>query len=122
MLFPRGFTPGLGIEAFQAKKCKTLYTYFNNGTTIQVILLRSFNWSYVWIYIIYSKSVDKYYIGNSNDSERRPEEHNTKPFNTYTSKHRSWTIKAAFPFSSEDRGQVMKIERYLKKLKKYNPL
>jgi len=69
-----------------------------------------------YIYIIYSKSADRYYIGYSNDTERRLEEHNTKPFNTYTSKHRPWTMKAAFPVS-EDRGQAMKIERYLKRLK-----
>jgi putative endonuclease len=69
-----------------------------------------------YIYIIYSKSSDRYYIGYSNDPERRLEEHNTKPFNTYTSKHRPWAMKAAFPVS-EDRGKAMKIERYLKKLK-----
>ena len=69
-----------------------------------------------YIYIIYSNSADKYYIGHSNDPDRRLEEHNTKPFNTYTSKHRPWIMKATFPVS-EDRGQTMKIERYLKKLK-----
>ncbi len=69
-----------------------------------------------YIYIIYSLSADRYYIGYSNDPNRRLEEHNTKPFNTYTSKHRPWTMKAAFPVS-EDRGQTMKIERYLKRLK-----
>ena len=69
-----------------------------------------------YIYIIYSLSADRYYIGHSYDPNRRLEEHNTKPFNTYTSKHRPWIMKAAFPVS-EDRGQTIKTERYLKKLK-----
>ena len=69
-----------------------------------------------YIYIIYSKSADKYYIGHSNDPDRRLLEHNTKPFNTYTSKHRPWTMKATLAIS-EDRGQTIKVERYLKKLK-----
>ncbi len=69
-----------------------------------------------YIYIIYSSSADKYYIGYSDDPNRRLVEHNTKPFNTYTSKHRPWILKAVFPIS-EDRGQAMKVERYSKKLK-----
>ena len=69
-----------------------------------------------YIYIIYSTSVDKYYIGHSDNPDRRLVEHNTKPVNTYTSKHRPWVLKASFPIS-KDRGQAISVERYLKKLK-----
>ncbi|MEP6845511.1 MAG: GIY-YIG nuclease family protein [Panacibacter sp.] len=59
-----------------------------------------------YIYIIYSASADKYYLGYSNDPQRRLTEHNTKPFNTYTSKHRPWILNAVF--------QCREIERVLK--------
>jgi len=35
-----------------------------------------------FIYIIYSPSADKYYIGHSDDPIRRLVNHNTKPFNS----------------------------------------
>ncbi|MCP4551496.1 MAG: GIY-YIG nuclease family protein, partial [Bacteroidetes bacterium] len=40
------------------------------------------------IYIIYSKSADKYYIGHTNDVDRRITEHNSDPKMTYTHKFR----------------------------------
>ncbi len=69
-----------------------------------------------YLYILYSKSSDRYYIGHTNDPKRRLEEHNTSPFRTYTSKHRPWILEAAFPIS-KNRGETMRVERYLKKLK-----
>ena len=69
-----------------------------------------------YIYIIYSVSSDKYYVGHSDKPSRRLIEHNTKPFNTYTSKRRPWVLKISFPVS-ESRGQAMKVERYIKKRK-----
>lgn len=69
-----------------------------------------------YIYIIYSKSSDKYYIGYSNDPFRRLEEHNTKPFNTYTSKHRPWILKAVFRCSEYEK-EAMRIEKLIKRQK-----
>ena len=48
-----------------------------------------------YIYILFSSTSKKYYVGYSNDPQRRVLEHNTKPFNTYTSKHRPWNLVAA---------------------------
>ena len=69
-----------------------------------------------YIYILYSASADKFYIGYTNDPSRRLIEHNTKPFNTYTSKHRPWVLKGCFT-CSENEKEVMKTERFIKKQK-----
>jgi len=69
-----------------------------------------------FIYILYSESSDKYYVGYSDDPIRRETEHNTKPFNTFTSKHRPWKLVASFP-AGESRSEAIRIERYIKKQK-----
>ncbi len=69
-----------------------------------------------YIYIIYSPSSDLYYVGYSNDPKRRLIEHNCKPFNTYTSKHRPWLLKAYFECSDIEQ-QATVIERFIKKQK-----
>lgn len=69
-----------------------------------------------YLYILYSIKSDKYYIGYSNDPERRLIEHNTDPRTTYTSKHRPWILKAFIPLS-ESKSYAVKVERYLKRLK-----
>jgi len=69
-----------------------------------------------YIYFLYSKSADKYYVGYTNDPERRLIEHNTKEFNAYTRKHRPWELAHSFPVS-DNRGDAMKIELFIKKQK-----
>jgi len=69
-----------------------------------------------YVYILYSESSDRYYIGHSDDPERRLLSHNTSERTTYTSKHRPWKMMATFAVS-ENRGTAMKIEKYLKKQK-----
>ena len=69
-----------------------------------------------YIYIIYSPSADKYYVGYSNDPARRLIEHNTKPFDTYTSKHRPWYLKASFSCSLNE-SEAIQIERFIKRQK-----
>jgi len=68
------------------------------------------------IYILYSESADKYYIGHTDDVPRRIEEHNTVEKNTYTSHYRPWVLKVSFDVS-ESRGEARRVENYLKKLK-----
>lgn len=67
-----------------------------------------------YIYILYSSSADKYYVGLTDDYLRRFEEHNNSERNTYTSKHRPWELKAVFE-SGDDRGEAQKIELFIKK-------
>ncbi len=69
-----------------------------------------------YIYFLYSISSDKYYIGHSNDPERRMVEHNTTDFNTFTKKWRPWKLVYSFRVSP-DRGDALKIERFIKKQK-----
>ena len=67
-----------------------------------------------YIYILYSQVADRYYVGQSDDPERRLEEHNNAMKNSYTSKFRPWMMKRMFAVS-ESRGEARKVESYIKK-------
>lgn len=69
-----------------------------------------------YIYILYSRTSDKYYVGYSDDPFRRLKEHNTSSFNTYTSKHRPWEFAVLFECGSE-RSAAMKTEKFIKNQK-----
>jgi putative endonuclease len=69
-----------------------------------------------YIYIIYSETFDKYYIGQTDNCERRLNEHNTSKHTTFTSKYRPWVLAAYFEVGN-DRGIARKIENKLKSLK-----
>ena len=69
-----------------------------------------------YIYILYSESADRYYIGQTNDVVRRLEEHNTAEKNSYTAKYRPWVLKAKFPVS-ESLGEARIVENYIKRQK-----
>ncbi|MGD0755974.1 MAG: GIY-YIG nuclease family protein [Bacteroidales bacterium] len=69
-----------------------------------------------YIYIIYSESADKYYIGHTSDPLRRLKEHNEAIKNSFTSHYRPWVMKRYF-IVSESRGETKQIENYLKRLK-----
>jgi putative endonuclease len=69
-----------------------------------------------YIYIIFSESANKYYIGHTNDPCRRLEEHNMVIKNNFTFKYRPWILKGCFPISQSRREAIM-IEKYLKKMK-----
>jgi putative endonuclease len=69
-----------------------------------------------YIYILYSYAGDKYYVGYTNDYERRLIEHNTLAQNTFTSKYRPWQIKAVFS-CGEVESVAMKIEKFIKNQK-----
>ena len=68
------------------------------------------------IYILYSEKADKYYVGQSNDVDRRLEEHNTSLRNTYTSKYRPWRIAKVFEVGAS-LGKARKIENHIKRQK-----
>jgi putative endonuclease len=69
-----------------------------------------------YLYILYSISSDKYYVGHTNDYVRRLDEHNFSDRNTYTSKHRPWVLKKQIELG-DDRSFAMKIEKAVKKFK-----
>ena len=69
-----------------------------------------------YVYILYSAVADKFYIGSTDDPDRRLIEHNTSIHNTFTSKYRPWELRAAFAIG-ESRKLALQYERKLKKLK-----
>ncbi len=69
-----------------------------------------------YVYLIYSESADRYYIGHTSDPERRLNEHNTSEGHKYTSMYRPWVMHLIIPVS-EKRGEAIKVERFIKKQK-----
>jgi putative endonuclease len=69
-----------------------------------------------FVYILYSESYDKYYVGQTDNVSLRLERHNEfENTHTFTSKYRPWVLMAFVEASS--RSEAMKIEKALKKLK-----
>jgi putative endonuclease len=69
-----------------------------------------------YIYILYSTTSKIYYVGYTDNVERRLDEHNNPQRTKFTSKHLPWELKASF-LISEERGLAMKAEKYIKKMK-----
>jgi len=70
-----------------------------------------------FIYILFSATADKYYVGYTSDYLKRLEDHNHQEFfNTYTSKFRPWVIAAVFQVG-DDESVAVKLERFIKKQK-----
>jgi putative endonuclease len=70
-----------------------------------------------FVYILYSPKSDRYYVGHTNDINRRLNEHNYPTENSkYTSKFLPWQLKFLFPVS-KNRGEAIKVERFIKKQK-----
>jgi len=66
-----------------------------------------------FIYILQSEKNGQYYVGHTDDPERRLNEHNEFMHNTFTSKHRPWKLVAKFTVSA-NRGEAMQLEKYIK--------
>lgn len=69
-----------------------------------------------YIYFLYSKSGDTYYVGSTENYHQRLEEHNSGDRITWTSKYRPWIMAAVFE-CGESRGEAIKIEKFIKKQK-----
>jgi putative endonuclease len=68
-----------------------------------------------YIYILYSKASNKYYLGYTANPAHRLSQHNTQThFNTFTAKHRPWSMEALFECSVSE-GEAITIERFIKK-------
>lgn len=66
------------------------------------------------VYIIYSDKFDKYYIGHTNDVERRLAEHNSVKAG-YTKSYQPWTLVYEQKF--DRRIEAMTLEKYIKSFK-----
>ncbi len=67
------------------------------------------------LYVLYSKKCDKYYIGHTNNIERRLCEHNDVNHKGWTRYHQPWSL--VYTEKSIDRSDAMRKEKYLKSLK-----
>ena len=70
-----------------------------------------------FIYIIQSEASGNYYVGYTDDYNRRLREHNTQEtFDTFTKKFRPWKLVAVFS-CGENKAEAMKLEKFIKKQK-----
>jgi len=69
-----------------------------------------------YLYIIKSKSYDKYYVGITSHPDVRLEEHNNSERDLYTKRYRPWELAALYS-CGEDLGYAMRVERFIKKQK-----
>ena len=69
-----------------------------------------------YIYILYSVTADRYYVGHTDNVERRLNEHNASDRLTFTAKHRPWKLYAVFECSIV-RNEALKMERFIKRQK-----
>lgn len=69
-----------------------------------------------YVYILYYAASDLYYVGYSDNPQRRLIEHNSKRLNTFSSKHRPWVLKSVFQ-SGISEAETMRIEKFIKKQK-----
>ena len=69
-----------------------------------------------FVYILYSKEYNKYYVGYTSNPHKRLENHNTGTFNTFTSKYRPW-IQVALYDCGENKNDAIRLELFIKKQK-----
>ena len=69
-----------------------------------------------FLYILHSKSKDKYYIGETSDVHFRLNLHNTHSFkNSFTKIAEDWTI--ALQFECKDKDDALYLEAFIKRMK-----
>ena len=68
-----------------------------------------------YLYIIHSCKIDRYYIGETMDLEKRLSQHNNDTFvGCFTRRSNDWKYKLTIEFSSKAKAQ--KAERFIKKM------
>ena len=72
-----------------------------------------------YIYILISKTSNKYYIGYSNNPWERVIQHNENTGEKYTGKYKNWELISVFKVLGT-RGDAMKIEKFIKNQKSRN--
>ena len=69
-----------------------------------------------YVYILYSMSADKYYVGSTSNVERRLYQHNNSTANKFTGKYRPWELMF-FCEVGESKTIALQIESHTKKQK-----
>jgi len=68
-----------------------------------------------FVYILYSQTIDKYYVGKSEIVENRLNYHNSDSNKIWTKRGKPWELKKAIEF--ENSTLASKAERFIKKQK-----
>ena len=68
-----------------------------------------------FVYILHSSTIDKYYVGYSENPENRLIFHNSETNQIWTKRGKPWILKKIIPFDSKT--QALKVERKIKQLK-----
>jgi len=68
-----------------------------------------------YVYILYSASYDKYYVGETKDVKKRLLQHNDPMQTHYTSKYQPWAV--CMSIEIENRKEARKLERFIKNQK-----
>ena len=67
-----------------------------------------------YVYILYSQSAEKFYVGQTPDVQKRLLEHNNPVEKSkFTAKYIPWELILYFPVSNE-RSDAMKVEKFIK--------
>ena len=83
-------------------------------TSTEVRFDRTFFMEQFIVYIIYSSTLDRYYVGYTTDLEKRINEHKTG-ISSYTSRCSDWVLK--YTESCADRQTAMRREKEIKNKK-----
>ena len=69
-----------------------------------------------YLYILYSESIDKYYVGETPDIDVRLSQHNHHHFKTnFTKAASDWKI--VLKFECKNREEALFLEKFIKKMK-----
>jgi len=68
-----------------------------------------------FVYILYSKTINKYYIGYSENPIKRLEFHNSDFNKIWSKRGKPWELMMTFPF--ESKSEALKAEKFIKKQK-----
>ena len=68
-----------------------------------------------FVYIIYSESIDKYYVGKTKSVQNRLKFHNSKLNKIWTKKGKPWILKTSFEFENSNLSSFA--ERFIKRQK-----
>ena len=80
---------------------------------LDFLILQFVNYS---VYILYSEKLDRFYIGTTDDVDRRISEHNTGHYeDSFTSKGQPW--KLILVIDTLTSAQAYSIEAHIKKMK-----
>jgi len=69
-----------------------------------------------FVYIIYSEKLDRYYVGTTDDVQKRILEHNSMKYaKSFTTKGIPWVLKLSY--ACEDSAIAYALEKFIKRMK-----